>query len=904
MAAPPTLQLAPVDREALLTQDLLAPTGTPLRYAAVRDPGVSMRRGVATAGAWTDMRNAQGAPMRRWSLTVTTPGALSQDFGFAQLFLPHGASLILRGADGRIARGPYTDADVAAAQRFQTPFVEGDTATIEIDVPTALARHVSFALDRVAPAHRDIFSSDGGLAKSGSCNVDVQCPQGVPYPDQINSVARYSFDGFLCTGALINNVAADRALYFLTANHCVDTQNEAASMVFYWKYENPGCRTPGSGASGTPIALAGNSIAQTGGADLRAGEDDSDFTLVRLRSAVPTAANGFLAGWDRRNIAPSSAFTIHHPQGHEKRISFDNGPLQIFDRSAPGLSFGNSFLRVVNYELGTTEGGSSGAPLFTTERRIVGQLAGGAALCSVPEGDDYFGRLFTSFTRGTTAATRLSDWLDPANTGAQTLDGVSIAGGCTPPAAVLSAPATALAGVPVNISLTLPAGTYRVEWDIDGDGSVDRVNAAASGTIVLQPVYPTEASVTLMVRVIGSGGCTSVLQRALVVDGPRVSAVPFSSPQQLCGDGDAAVEPGERWRVAVSFRNDGAKGLTDAHGVFAPVDPASIRLETPALAIASLGANGAAIAGLMDFAIPTSATCGSVAAIRYLGTLDRSAWSIQQESTPFSITLGGGGPCNVITACPAQIVPIVPNVGLFGNLERFGNGIGTFVTDNPDPAPPVLFGAWFTGTRARTPLWYTLQGFLVDNRSDVEFRQFRRTSENPFTVAPTVVGTGQVTYLGPNDYLLRFNVNGQSGLERQTLELPDTTVAPDHTGVWHFPPESGSGYVVDTHRNAGVPEELVITFIYGTDNEPRWTFGSKAIAQSGPITEDTFEVHCPSCPSLVDFLETRVFAGNLSPIFSTRTTGTLSTNLFVSTPFSLLWIRNNIPIEMISTPRP
>ena len=903
MAAPARLDLAPVAREDRLTEDLLRPTGTPLRYAQLREVRVVMRRGVSSQGAWSDARDARGAPVRRWSLTVSTPNAISQDFGFAHLFLPHGASLVLRAADGSVAAGPYTDAIVNAGRRFQTGLAPGDSATIEIDVPLALQRHLSFEIDHVAPAHRDIFTvADEDLAKSGSCNVDVRCPQGAPYPDQINSVARYRFSGLLCTGALINNTANDRAPYFLTANHCVDNQTEASSMVFYWKYENPTCRAPFSGASGTPIPLAGNSIEQVGGADLRATLSDSDFTLVRLRAAPPVAASGFLAGWDRRNLAPSSAFTIHHPQGDEKRISFDNEPLQIFDRPAPGLSFGNSFLRIVDYELGTTEGGSSGAPLFNPERRIVGQLAGGAALCRVPQGDDYFGRLFTSFVRGPTPSTRLGEWLDPANTGVQTLDGVSIAGGCAPPAATLTAPSVVRAGEPVDFVVTLPAGTYRVEWDIDGDGIVDRVQAAASGTVRLQPVYPRENNHSVTVRVIGAANCTTTLQRALVIEGPRVSVTAAGVPQQLCGDGDGILDPGERWRVPVLIRNDGAKGLTDGHAVLAPANPATVRLETPALPIASLGPNGLSLVSFVDFAIPTTATCGSVASIRYVGALDRTAWSTEQDSTPIGLGLGGAGTCNVVEFCPAQIVPIAPQVGLFVNPTRFGNGIGTFVTDNPDPAPPVLFGAWFTGTTTRIPVWYTMQGALEDNRSDVVIRQFRRTSQTPFAIAGTIIGSGQVTYIGPNDYLFTFAVNGRTGAERQSLGVPDTSVVPDRTGVWVYRPEEGSGYVIDNHRNAGTPTELLIAFIYGTDNEPRWTFGGRPLTAASAV-QDYFEVHCPTCPSLVDFLDTRVNAGTTTPTYSSRTTGFLSTNIQSTTPVSLDWVRNNVPIEMISTPR-
>lgn len=79
-------------------------------------------------------------------------------------------------------------------------------------------------------------------------------------------------------------------------------------------------------------------------------------------------------------------------------------------------------LMVSNWDVGTTEDGSSGCPLFNGEKRIVGQLHGGDAACSNSK-PDWFGRLYLSWTGGGTKSTRLSDWLDPLNTGKTALDG-------------------------------------------------------------------------------------------------------------------------------------------------------------------------------------------------------------------------------------------------------------------------------------------------------------------------------------------------------------------------------------------------------------------------------------------------------------------------------------------------
>ena len=64
----------------------------------------------------------------------------------------------------------------------------------------------------------------------------------------------------------------------------------------------------------------------------------------------------------------------------------------------------------------------------------IGVLSGGSALCgnNLP---DFFGRLNVAWEGGGTAATRVKDWLDPASTGATTLDGRA---SCTQPVPTLT----------------------------------------------------------------------------------------------------------------------------------------------------------------------------------------------------------------------------------------------------------------------------------------------------------------------------------------------------------------------------------------------------------------------------------------------------------------------------------
>ncbi len=76
------------------------------------------------------------------------------------------------------------------------------------------------------------------------------------------------------------------------------------------------------------------------------------------------------------------------------------------------------FWRVKHWDIGFTERGSSGAPLFDQHHRIIGTLSGGKSECDAPY-DDYFQKLSESWN----ATTQLRHWLDPVSSGVTVMDG-------------------------------------------------------------------------------------------------------------------------------------------------------------------------------------------------------------------------------------------------------------------------------------------------------------------------------------------------------------------------------------------------------------------------------------------------------------------------------------------------
>ncbi len=398
------LDLPGVDRAALMREDAADPAAPgPLRFALPHDLVLEPD---ASEG-WDRLPDGS----HRWRLEVTAPGALSLNFGFSRFRLPWGGHLEITSRQGPTRR--LTVADQRPDGALWTAVVLGDTALVSVVVPAGHRDDFELELRRVGRGYRFFGEPAPDKNPPGWCNIDVVCPEGDPWRAEIRSVGVYSINGYMsCTGAMINNTERDQTPLFLTAAHCGVNATNAATVVVYWNFESPGCGQLGGGSL---------DHAHLGGATWRAGSTATDFTLVELSELPDPAWQVTYAGWDRSGDVPTAAIAIHHPRTAVKCISFENDALEItsyLGYTSPG---NGSHWRVVDWDLGTTEPGSSGSPLVDPAGRIIGQLHGGYAACGNNE-SDWYGRLSVSWDGGGTSTTRLRDWLDPAGIAPMALD--------------------------------------------------------------------------------------------------------------------------------------------------------------------------------------------------------------------------------------------------------------------------------------------------------------------------------------------------------------------------------------------------------------------------------------------------------------------------------------------------
>ena len=410
-----------VEPEALdLRLAIELPPLEPQRSAAALAPS---RSGPLRVGLHRRPGEYQGdlLPRLRWvhdahdgsvtaSAVVTVPGAARVRLAVRATLPPGGAIRVFHGLPPEVV-GVMDRALFAASgpEVRWSPSVPGSTIGLELTLPSIDARDATvLEIDRVAHGFEQaaVGRGEGAWVWSGQSadasrrelaqdeekcrRLPLACAESVQWRDVADAVARIRFErpdgSYQCSGTLLNDGDENGfAPYLLTANHCISTQAEAASVEADWFYRHGRC-----GRGPDPVGRT-----TRGGAELLATDFELDSSLLVLKGPDWEALDGQgrpvprfgvrFAGWDSRPRSFGAAFGVHHPgegpkeylegiiEGVEDYVScnLDGRPCQ---RRRAGIR--------VSFTAGAVQGGSGGSGLFRTGR-LIGVASSTSDLCTV-----------------------------------------------------------------------------------------------------------------------------------------------------------------------------------------------------------------------------------------------------------------------------------------------------------------------------------------------------------------------------------------------------------------------------------------------------------------------------------------------------------------------------------------
>ncbi len=371
-----------------------------------------------------------------WRVHLISPEAYSLGVHFSEFALENGAKLFVYDPGGRHIKGAFTKENNKEFGQFYVGHLPGNEMIIELQTNDPGRYYGNLRIGMLShaflPVYAEKSTDDIGLGTSQDCEIDINCSEGQEWQILKRSVVHIATTAQLCTGVLVNNTAYDGKPYILTAEHCINNDFYAERSVFYFGYENSECFLNDGNKN---QSVSGSSLISTG--------DSIDFTLVRLTRIPPGEFNVYYAGWDVRKQGHLSSVTLHHPNADAMKISFDHDPT-VEAVAVPGDLrdyIVESNYRIAKWDIGSTEGGSSGCPLFNSSKKLIGVLSGGLAFCGDSIGynaetgrvlfslngneNDFFSKMHFAWDYYSTASKQLKYWLDPVNAGQQVIGGLT-----------------------------------------------------------------------------------------------------------------------------------------------------------------------------------------------------------------------------------------------------------------------------------------------------------------------------------------------------------------------------------------------------------------------------------------------------------------------------------------------
>ena len=387
--------------QELLDEDNEFPT--PYRYSVFEDVNIPIK----SLGIKTELPDNIG---NIWRYKFEGENAKSLQVYFDKFNLPEGAKLFVYNSDYSNIRGAYTHINNNSEGSLMLSAFEESEIIVEYYEPHQVEFNGEIVIGAIGKGYKEITEKSTSVDDIGLLNVN--CPEGEDWQNEKHAVCKLTFrigkSGYTCTGSLINNTRNDGTPYFMTANHCIDNDEAAKTVIGYFNFETVGCSDLLKSDNQT---LSGASFMTTG--------EESDYTLLKFDNPPPVSYQPFYAGWDVTGTAGKSATGIHHPGGDVKKISVGFEPPESYEYK---ISWEDDIITpahshwLVRFDLGLTYGGSSGSPLYNESGNFIGQLHGGGDI------ENFYGKLSHSWRNSNDELEPLKNYLDPENSGIKVLN--------------------------------------------------------------------------------------------------------------------------------------------------------------------------------------------------------------------------------------------------------------------------------------------------------------------------------------------------------------------------------------------------------------------------------------------------------------------------------------------------
>mgnify|MGYP002078962799 CR=1 FL=1 len=312
---------------------------------------------LARAGRWDTLASGD----KVWRLKIYSEHARGFRISCDRFQLPPGASLHFYDTKGTRIYGAYTQHNNQPHGKFGTGVL-----------PKGVADPGLFHLNKISY----VFVDRDHIGDAAPCHNDVNClPWVNEWCNEIRAVVKIAYRTEVSpgdirdnwgSGVLVNNTNENFSPFILTAKHIADGGTSGTSVdheiwTIYYNFQAPSCAEN----------FTGNDMMRTMGVNVLTTNSGSsgpcpDLGLLESIEEIPLGYNIYFAGWNRNkrsNWPSDDIVTIHHPQADLKKVS---------EGRVVGTTAGQKCYEVkYDLGLGIVESGSSGAPSFDINHRIV-----------------------------------------------------------------------------------------------------------------------------------------------------------------------------------------------------------------------------------------------------------------------------------------------------------------------------------------------------------------------------------------------------------------------------------------------------------------------------------------------------------------------------------------------------